>query len=440
MRVSVVGAGYVGIASALSWAACGHAVRVLDIDPERVRSLAAGVDPLGEPHVGALLAEMQVDFMTDPGRALERADVVALSVGTPMTPHGAADLSYLHAASETVASHARGAHVLVRSTVPVGTADKLQRGALRENEVVSNPEFLREGHAIKDSLQPDRIVAGGSPRARAAVEDLYGPIVTQTFRTRADIGPRDGPRPLFWMDRRSAELTKYAANAFLATKLSFVNEIANVAAHVDADIRAVTGALAADPRIGASYLRPGIGWGGSCFPKDTRALAVFAADSGYDLIVLRAAIEQNNLQLQRFFHLIGAEFRGREGVRIGLLGLAFKGGTSDCRESPAVALAELMVAEGWHVRAHDPGVRVAAPPIPAEVEVVGTALEAARGADALVVATEWPEFASADLAALAAAMRGDLLFDGRCIMNPDATTAARLRYRGICPPAEGLGD
>jgi UDPglucose 6-dehydrogenase len=236
------------------------------------------------------------------------------------------------------------------------------------------------------------------------------------------------------MDRRSAELTKYAANAFLATKLSFVNEIANVAGLVGADIRAITGALGLDPRIAPAFLRPGIGWGGACFPKDVRALEAFANDEGYDFTVLRAVIDQNNSQLERFFSLIAAEFTGSAGVRIGLLGLAFKANTADCRESPAVALANLMADRGWEVSAYDPAVTERPSDLSPSVRIASSAAAAAIGADALVVATEWPEFADADLGLLRGLMRGDAIFDGRCVIDPARSKAAGLRYLAMWAP------
>lgn len=436
MRVTVVGAGYVGIASALALAASGHEVRVLDIDEARIAQLSDHEDPLGEPHVGTLLrAGLPLSFTMDPGEAYRDSTVALFAVGTPPGPQGAADLQYLGTAAETAARFMRpGGTVVVRSTVPVGTADHLRSGPLRGLRVISNPEFLREGRAIEDSLRPDRIVGGGDPEDETLFRTIHRGVLEQRYAPVDGLSPTSERPRLFWMDRRSAELAKYAANAFLATKLSFVNEIANVAASVGADIRSIAETLAADPRIGPSFLRPGIGWGGSCFPKDTRALAAFAAETGYEFLVLRAAIEQNNAQLRRFHQELAYELRGKGGIQIGLLGLAFKAGTADCRDSPATALAELLLAEGWSVAAYDPAVR-ASPLVPARVRIVDSALEAARGADALVIATEWPDFAAADLGALRAAMRGDLLFDGRCIVDPEAAAAAGLRYRGVCPPA-----
>ncbi len=434
MRISVVGAGYVGLSSALVWAHLGHEVSVLDRDGERIARLRRGEDPLDEPLVTELLATRRPTFTTDASVAHQGSDLAVLAVGTPPGAAGAADLGALWDASQTLARTAAPCPVLIRSTVPVGTADRLQR-EMPSFRVISNPEFLREGSAVADSLRPDRIVAGGAASDRGLVEDLYGPVLRQDFEPLGELRPQGGPRPLCWMDRRSAELTKYAANAFLATKLSFVNELANLAAVTGSDVRAVTSALAADPRIGGSFLRPGIGWGGSCFPKDTRALAAFSLEEGYDFTVLRAVIEQNNQQLWRFFRMLERELpHGRE-VRIALLGLAFKGGTADCRESPAVALGRLMAEREWQIAAYDPAVRSLPAELSASVQLAPDLETAASGADALVIATEWPEFAAADLVRLRGAMRGDLLFDGRCVIDPARAAAAGLRYFGICAPS-----
>jgi UDPglucose 6-dehydrogenase len=434
MRVAVCGAGYVGLASAVTLAHMGHEVRVLDRDRARIDQLAAGVDPLGEPGMREGLRGQRLSFTTDPRAAYRDVDAVMIAVGTPPLSSGSADLSQLESACATLAEEAGACPVLIRSTVPVGTGDSLQAGTLRRFRVISNPEFLREGRALADSLNPDRVVAGGSAEERDAVRKLYAQILDRTFSPLGSVVADARDVPLLWMDRRSAELAKYAANAFLATKLSFVNEIANVAAQVGADIRAITGAIGTDPRIGPAFLRPGIGWGGSCFPKDTRALAAFALESGYDFRVLRAVIEQNNAQLDRFFEMIRAEVGRRGSVRIGLLGLAFKAGTSDLRESPAVALAERLIRAGWHVRAFDPAVPQGSSGLPESVELVTSMKDAADGADALVVATEWPEFAAADYSALRAVMRGDVVLDGRCIVDVDRVRAAGLRYVGICAP------
>jgi len=434
MRVAVCGAGYVGLASAATFAHCGHAVSVLDRDVQRIEMLRTGTDPLNEPFIGETIRQQDIAFTTDPKAAYERAEAVIVSVGTPMTSRGQADLSQLDAAVSAIHVSAVPCAVIIRSTVPVGTGDRLQAEQLRRFRVISNPEFLREGHAMEDSLRPDRLVAGGSDEARELVTDLYGSVIRQTFEPLGELAPRRDPVPLLWMDRRSAELAKYAANAFLATRISFINEIANVAAQVGADIRAVTRVVGADPRIGPAFLRPGIAWGGSCFPKDTRALAAFALDSGYDFTLLRAVIEQNNQQLMRSFASLRAALAGRSDVRIGLLGLAFKAGTADVRESPAMAFAKLLMGEGWTVHAYDPAVRTRSDFLPQAMALVEHIDDAASGADALVIATEWPEFERADYDKLARLMRGDLIFDGRCIVDPQRVRAAGLRYMGVCPP------
>jgi len=430
VRVTVFGAGYVGAVCAIVLGSIGHRVTCVDRAPGRLQRWRDGEDPLNEPGLAELLGSADVEFLPDPG-SLESADVIVVAVGTPTDARGRPDVTQIDAvACEIGALASDGAVVLVRSTVPVGTCDRLQNTTLRRLRVVSNPEFLREGHALHDSLVPDRIVAGGDPDARPIVEDLYRPIIEQRglpggTRTQQAV-------PLLWMSARSAELAKYAANGFLATKLSFVNEIANIAQAVGADASAVLGSMALDPRIGSHYLRPGLGWGGSCFPKDTRAFQSIADGSGYDFVVLRAAIEQNARQLSRFATAI--ELAVPEGGRVGLLGLAFKAGTSDTRESPAIALATRLVSSGLNVVAYDPAVHQL--PDELNVAVRDSVVGACRGADAVIIATEWPEFADIDLTALRPVTRGDLLFDGRSLISPMKATAAGFRYRGVA----GTGD
>lgn len=430
MRVTVFGAGYVGAVCAIVLASVGHRVTCVDKAPGRLQRWRDGEDPLNEPGLADLLSRVNVDFRSEPGD-LACADVIVVAVGTPTDDTGRPDVSQVDAVAAEIGALARdGAVVLVRSTVPVGTCDRLQNSTLRRLRVTSNPEFLREGHALHDSLVPDRIIAGGHPDARPVVEELYRRIIDGRelpggLRSQEAV-------PLLWMSARSAELAKYAANGFLATKLSFVNEIANIAQAVGADASAVLGSMALDPRIGPHYLRPGLGWGGSCFPKDTRAFQAIAAGSGYDFVVLRAAIEQNARQLSRFASAI--EQAVPSGGSVGLLGLAFKAGTSDTRESPAIALATRLISCGLNVVAYDPAVRE----LPAELRlpVRRSVVEACRGADAVVIATEWPEFAEIDLVALRPVTRGDLLFDGRSVISPMKATLAGFRYRGVA----GSGD
>jgi UDPglucose 6-dehydrogenase len=419
MRVTVIGAGYVGLTSALVFADGGHEVVCVERDAPRLARLRRREDPLGEPGVASLLESTTARFVADDAE-LHQAAAIVVAVGTPMGRDGHADLSQLLDACLGIAGRARpGTVAVVRSTVPVGTCDRLQAGALRDLVVVANPEFLREGRALEDSLWPTRIVVGGPVSARPVLEALYAPILGRS-RGRA-------VAPMLWMTTRSAELAKYAANGFLAAKLSFVNELANLAEVVGADADAVLGSMSFDPRIGSGHLRPGLGWGGSCFPKDTRALAALAAGEGYDFIVLKAAIEQNNRQLARFARII--ERATSRNAKIALLGLAFKAGTADTRDSPALALAHRLARAGRTVHAYDPAVRRLADAAIAQVAPSPGA--ACTGADAVVVATEWPEFAGLDLVALRGLMHGDLLVDGRGVIDPERALAAGFRYRGI---------
>ncbi|HKW77932.1 MAG TPA: UDP-glucose/GDP-mannose dehydrogenase family protein, partial [Candidatus Limnocylindria bacterium] len=410
MRVTVLGAGYVGATSAAVFAAIGHTVTCVERDPARLAQWERGRDPLGEPGLADLLLSIDLRFAPT-SESLACADVVVVAVGTPTGPLGAADLDQVEDAAAEIALRAReGTVVLMRSTVPVGTCDRLQRGPLRRMRVVSNPEFLREGYALEDAFAPTRIVAGGPHDAWLVVERLYRPIIDG--RGLPAFARARGRVPVLWMSARSAELAKYAANGFLATKLSFVNEIANLASVVGADPASVLGSMGLDPRIGPQHLRPGLGWGGSCFPKDTRALQGIADGAGYDFVILRAAIEQNQRQLRHFADAIRAETPA--GGTIGLLGLAFKAGTPDTRESPAVALASLLTRGGYALRAFDPAVSELDAGL--GIEVRTSVHDACRDADAVVIATEWPQFARLDLAALRAVTRGDLLFDGRSIL------------------------
>jgi UDPglucose 6-dehydrogenase len=425
LRVTVIGAGYVGATSAAVLASLGHRVTCVERDGTRREVWRSGADPLCEPGLANLLAQVQVDFVPD-ARDVASADVIIVAVGTPPDDVGRPDVTQVDAAAaEIEALASNGTVVLVRSTVPVGTCDRLQNGPLRHLRVVSNPEFLREGHALHDAFFPDRIVAGGPPEARGIVEDLYRRIIEG--RCLPDGDTRSTRVPVLWMSARSAELAKYAANGFLATKLSFVNEIANLADALGADASSVLGSMALDPRIGPQYLRPGLGWGGSCFPKDTTALEAIANGAGYDFVVLRAAIEQNTRQLSRFAGAI-EEALPRRG-RVGMLGLAFKAGTADVRASPAVALARRLIGHGLIVSAFDPAVRRL--PDDPDVRVRSAIVDACDGADAIAIATEWPEFAELDLAALRRVTRGDLLFDGRALISPSRALAAGFRYRGL---------
>jgi len=427
VNVTVVGAGYVGAISATVLAYLGDRITCVESDPVRLAAWRSGTDPLREPGLGDMLRRVDVRFV--PHADFADADAILVAVGTPMGRDGRPDLEQVETAAAQIGARARpGAVVLMRSTVPVGTCDRLQSGPLHAQRVVSNPEFLREGHALRDAFFPDRIIAGGPADARATVAELYGRIIDRYGLPRdlsADNGS-SGPVPFRWMSATSAELAKYAANGFLATKLSFANEIANLAQAVGADASAVLGSMGLDPRIGSQFLRPGLGWGGSCFPKDTRALQAIGDGMGYDFLVLKAAIEQNARQLRGFAAAIERELP--QGATVGLLGLAFKAGTADTRESPAIALARLLLRAGLAVNAYDPAVREVAGDL--KIRVHSTAAEACDAADAVVIATEWPEFAAIDLGAVRRLTRGDLLFDGRSVIAPAAAAAAGFRYAG----------
>jgi UDPglucose 6-dehydrogenase len=434
MRVTVIGAGYVGAVSAAVLAYLGNRVTCVERDGARLQEWQRGMDPLGEPGLGDLLRDVDVRFAPE-ASDLNAADVIVIAVGTPMSADGRPDLTQVESAAAQIGDAAMdGAVVLMRSTVPVGTCDRLQRGPLKRQRVVSNPEFLREGHALRDAFHPDRIVAGGPLDARGVVEELYRRIIDRRALP-PPLDPASGPLapvPVRWMSAASAELAKYAANGFLATKLSFANEIANLAHAVGADASEVLGSMGLDPRIGSQFLRPGLGWGGSCFPKDTRALQCIADGMGYDFLVLRAAIEQNERQLRRFAAAIESALP--HGSSVGLLGLAFKAGTADTRQSPAIALARQLLSAGLVVNAYDPAVREFADD--PGVRVCSSIVEACTAADAIVIATEWPDFAGMDLRALRRVTRGEMLFDGRSLISPESAVTAGFRYAGPAGLAE----
>ena len=435
MRVSVIGAGYVGAISAAVLAYLGNRVTCVERNPARLDAWRRRTDPLGEPGLGDLLRRVDVCFAAESD--LASADVIVVAVGTPMRDDGHPDLEQVDAAVAQIGALGReGAVVLMRSTVPVGTCDRLQHGPLRAQRVVSNPEFLREGHALHDAFFPDRIVAGGPPDARAVVEHLYRRVIDRRGLPSALDGdtPSALPVPFRWTTAASAELAKYAANGFLATKISFANEIANLAEAVGADASAVLESMGLDPRIGSQFLRPGLGWGGSCLPKDTRALQAIADGIGYDFLLLKAAIDQNERQLRSLATAI--ERALPQGSTVGLLGLTFKAGTADMRESPALALARLLLGAGLAVSAYDPAVREL--PEDPGIRVRSAIGEACEAVDAVVVATEWPEFAAMDLRALRRVTRGDLLFDGRSIVSSASAEAAGFRYAGPAGIVDGV--
>ena len=446
MRVTIFGTGYVGLVTGTCLAEVGHDVVCVDIDAAKVEGLNRGVIPIYEPGLAPMVkanhAAGRLRFTTDAATATAHGDVIFIAVGTPPDQDGNADLRYVLAVANTIGAHlARPAVIVGKSTVPVGTADKVRatiaaaltvRNADVAFDVVSNPEFLKEGAAVEDCMRPDRIVIGaGSAVAIDKLKRLYAPFNRNHDR-------------IVVMDVRSAELTKYAANAMLATKISFMNEIANIAEQVGADVEMVRHGIGSDPRIGWHFIYPGAGYGGSCFPKDVQALARTAQQNGYEAKLLNAVEAVNAAQKGHLFALIQRHYdigednigegMGVRGKTFAVWGLAFKPNTDDMREASSRRLLQQLWDAGATVRAYDPGAIHEARRIFGErddlvlCESAGCALE---GADALAVVTEWKQFRSPDLAKLKAALGDAVVFDGRNLYDPAEVEAAGLAYYGI---------
>jgi UDPglucose 6-dehydrogenase len=440
IKVSVVGSGYVGTVAAACLSSLGREVVAVEIDGPRLASLRSGRVPFFEAGleqlVSAGLESGNLRFTGDTCDALNASDVVFLCVETPSRSDGTPDMSSVERAAAAIATGTDGHHVVVtKSTVPIGSGRWLQNlleDAGRSLRVVSNPEFLREGCAVADFLHPDRVVLGSDdPEALDLVEEVYRPILEQSF---VPVG-RGDPRPLIRTGLATAETVKYAANAFLATKISFINEIAQICNLVGADVDEVATALGLDTRIGSHFLEAGIGWGGSCFGKDLAALTAIAQDLGYDPELLRATVSVNTRQRNSIVERLKKDLHGLRGRRLALLGLAFKPGTDDLRDSPALGVAGRLLASGAMVSAYDPLVRQTQL---AGLRVAPGPYEAAVRADAVVLVTEWPEFLELDFARLRQTMRGDLLLDARNMFDPRTVTDAGLRYEGIGRRAPGV--
>ncbi len=444
MRVCVVGTGYVGTVTAACFAHVGHDVVGLEQDPAKVASLREGVLPFVEPGAEDLLREAlaggRLRVTADTADAVGTAEVVFICVGTPLTPSGEADVEALRVVATSLAPHLQDDFkvVVTKSTVPVGSGDWItmliedaQTPANRAKDnfgVVSNPEFLREGSAVEDFLYPDRIVLGSSsPAALERVAALYEPVVHQTF---PGARPELAPVPLIRTTLESAEMIKYAANAFLATKISFINEIANICERIGGDARQVAEGIGLDHRIGRDFLHAGIGWGGSCFKKDILALQRTAEEYGYTSELLQATVEVNRRQRLVIVQKLQEELKILKGKRIGLLGLAFKPHTDDLRDAPSLTIVERLQAAGASVAVHDPVVTDIGP-LNELVRFAADPVDLATGADAVVLVTEWPQYGDLDWDKIAAAMRTGVVVDGRNALDPAAVEAAGLRYRGI---------
>jgi UDPglucose 6-dehydrogenase len=419
--IGVIGTGYVGLVTAAGFAEMGSEVWCVDIDAAKIERLRRGEVPIYEPGLEQLLARNagRLHFSTDLSAALEHARLLFVAVGTPSTYSGDADLSAVHAVVDAIP--ASDEHALVmKSTVPCGTGASLRRSFLEQGKhglaYVSCPEFLKEGSAVQDFLHPDRVVVGDDRDwAGQAVVDLYAPLQAPIVRT----------------DIASAEMVKLASNAFLATKISFINEIANVCEETGADVVEVARGMGLDDRIGPKFLQAGIGYGGSCFPKDVDALKQLAGNTGYHFQLLTAVIEVNELQKRRVIAKLHKHLGGLVGKRVALFGLAFKPNTDDMREASSLVLSARLNADGARVTAYDPVAEEAARKLVSGVSFASSALDAAADADAVVLVTEWPEFSTLDWKLLAATMSGNLLIDGRNALDPDAVRSAGLIYEGI---------
>jgi UDPglucose 6-dehydrogenase len=416
-RIAIFGAGYVGLVTGACFADLGHEVVVRDVLPERIERLRKGEVPIYEPGLDDVLARNRerISFTLDVREAVDAADFLYVAVGTPPTYAGDADLSAVWTVVDELPDDARTT-IVMKSTVPVGTGEKV-RAALdaRGLEAVgyaSNPEFTAEGTAVRDFMEPDRIVIGAFDEADGdAVEALHAGIDAPVVRT----------------DVNSAEMIKLAANAFLVTRISFINEIANVCELIGADVKSVAEGIGLDHRLGPHFLRAGIGWGGSCFPKDSLALKQLAANSGYHFHLMNAVIEVNELQKRRVLQKLQRHLGRLRGKRVALLGLAFKPNTDDMREAPSLVLASRLLAEGAEVRGWDP---IARPDLQG-VELCASPLEAVRRADAAVIVTEWPELLEFPSEETRAAMNHPLIIDGRNLLDADVVRALGFAYEGV---------
>ncbi len=437
MNVTVFGSGYVGLVTGACLAEVGNNVLCIDVDPEKIAVLNAGGVPIYEPGLDEMLrknrAAGRISFSTDPSEGVKHGLFQFVAVGTPPDEDGSADLTHVLAVARTIGERMDDYRIIVdKSTVPVGTADQVgkavrqaqaARGAAVEFDVVSNPEFLKEGAAIDDFLRPDRIIVGtDNPRTAELLRALYAPFNRNRDR-------------LIVMDVRSAELTKYAANAMLATKISFMNELSNIAEAVGADIEKVRVGIGSDPRIGYQFIYPGCGYGGSCFPKDVRALERTARTIGYDAQLLSAVEAVNFRQKNVLFQKIRDAFDGQvEGRTIALWGLSFKPNTDDMREASSRTLMEALWRAGARVRAFDPAAMEEARRIYGERDdlvLTEDAMAAVDGADALVIVTEWSQFRSPDYRALASRLKQPVVIDGRNVLDPRQVSGAGITYISI---------
>ncbi len=447
MRIAVVGSGYVGLVAGACFADLGHEVLLVDNDQRKLDALNSGQVPIHEKFLPELLSRHRghrMTFSDDLKEAVRLSSAIFVAVGTPPTESGEADLSYVESVAREISGGIDDYKVIVeKSTVPVYTSDWVRKIILRNGadpdsfDVASNPEFLREGTAVTDFLFPDRIVVGcDGDRSAEVLRAIYAPLTDGSYYEHADAIPRPDravtPPPLIVTSTKSAELIKHASNAFLAMKISFINAVASVCESVGADVNQVVHGVGTDSRIGSRFLNPGIGYGGSCFPKDVMAFRSVARECGYDFRLLDEVMRINEDQRHRFLRKVRSALWTLRGKNLAVLGLAFKGGTDDIRESPALMLVQTLLQEGSKICAYDPAA------IERTREVLGSAIvfansayDAAHGADALLILTEWEEFANLDLSRLRQELRYPIVIDGRNLYDPDVMAAQGFTYYSV---------
>jgi UDPglucose 6-dehydrogenase len=452
VKIAVVGSGYVGLVAAVCFAEMGHEVICVDNDERKVSALQGGDTLIHEEHLPELLERFRntkVRFMTDLSEATRECEAIFIAVGTPQSETGDADLSYVEAVACEIARSLTSYKVIVeKSTVPVYTNEWIRRAIERNGvarqlfDVVSNPEFLREGTAVSDFLHPDRIVVGAdSERAAALLNRIYAPLTSGQYYERANTIPGccsvAEPPPLLLTSTKSAEIIKHASNAFLALKISFINAVSNLCEAADANVEQVARGMGLDSRIGSRFLRPGIGYGGSCFPKDVAAFRSVAEQLGIDFNLLTEVEKINELQKKRFLSKVRSALWTLRGKRIGVLGLAFKGETDDIRESPAIDLVEMLLAEGCSITAFDPAAMKRSEeilPTGPNLRYASDPYAAAEDVDALLVLTDWSEFATLDLPRLYKTLRYPIVIDGRNLYDPQTMVEHGFTYLSIGRP------
>ncbi|HEY0307283.1 MAG TPA: UDP-glucose/GDP-mannose dehydrogenase family protein [Acidobacteriaceae bacterium] len=453
LKITVVGSGYVGLVAAVCFAELGHQVICVDNDEQKVAALRGGDTLIHEDHLPELLERYRnnrVRFETDLAHSARFSDAVFIAVGTPQSDAGDADLSYVEAvASELAHSLEHYTVITEKSTVPVYTNEWIRKvverngGARELFDVASNPEFLREGTAVSDFLHPDRIVVGAdTPRAGEVLRAIYEPLTSGEYYTRKDAIPgrctASAPPPILLTSTKAAELIKHASNAFLALKISFINAVSNLCEAVDTNVEEVARGIGMDERIGPRFLRPGIGYGGSCFPKDVAAFRSVAEQNGLDFGLLSEVEKINNAQKKRFLSKVRSTLWTLRGKKLAVLGLAFKGDTDDIRESPAIDLVKMFLEEGCTIAAYDPAaMKRSAQVLPAspQLRFAESIFDAANGADAVLVLTDWKEFAAVDLDELKKTMRYPIIVDGRNMFDPETMARHGFTYLSIGRPA-----